>query len=43
MESVRRVGELGATVAYVGSTMPFYQQMGFRLVNTQHCWVKYFD
>jgi GNAT superfamily N-acetyltransferase len=30
LEGVRRCGELGATVAYVGSTMPVYLSIGFR-------------
>jgi predicted N-acetyltransferase YhbS len=35
LEGVRRCGERGATVAYVGSAMPFYQALGFRQV--YHC------
>jgi len=42
-EGVRRCKELGATVAYVGSTQPLYQSMGFKLLFTNHCWIKYFD
>ena len=41
MEGVRRCGELGADVAYVGSTQLFYQSMGFREVARQNCWLKY--
>ncbi len=40
LEGIRRCGELGAGVAYVGTTKPFYQSMGFRLVHTQRCWRK---
>jgi GNAT superfamily N-acetyltransferase len=42
MEGVRRCGELGATVAYVGSTLPFYVSMGFKKLYTQNCWLKWF-
>ncbi|MDD5338608.1 MAG: GNAT family N-acetyltransferase [Dehalococcoidales bacterium] len=42
-EGVRRCKELGATVAYVGSTQPLYQSMGFKLLFTFNCWIKYFD
>lgn len=30
LESIRRCGELGATVAFVGSENPFYLKMGFK-------------
>ena len=43
MESIRRCGALGATVAYVGSDQPFYRAMGFRKLFAQHCWEKHFD
>ncbi len=43
MESIRRCGELGATVAYVGSTQPFYQSMGFKKLFTCNCWRKYLN
>ena len=43
LESIRRCGEQGATVAYVGSDMPFYLSMGFRRLFTQNCWFKLFD
>lgn len=43
LEGVRRCGELGATVAYVGSDRPFYQSMGFKKLFTSNCWIKYFD
>jgi len=42
LEGIRRCGELGATVAYVGSDMPFYLAMGFKRLFSQNCWVKYF-
>jgi GNAT superfamily N-acetyltransferase len=38
LEGVRRCGELGAGVAYVGSEQPFYRAMGFRPVYTAQCW-----
>lgn len=40
LEGIRRCGELGATVAYVGSDQPFYLSFGFRKLFTQNCWVK---
>jgi GNAT superfamily N-acetyltransferase len=43
LEGIRRCGELGATVAYVGSDMPFYISMGFRKLFTTNCWVKHFE
>jgi len=43
MESVRRAAEIGATEVYVGSTMPFYQSMGFTFLYSQQCWMKAFD
>jgi predicted N-acetyltransferase YhbS len=39
LEGVRRCGELGATVAYVGSDMLFYQSMGFQKLYTSNCWI----
>ncbi|MBD3182904.1 GNAT family N-acetyltransferase [Candidatus Poribacteria bacterium] len=42
MEGVRRCGEIGATVAYVGSIKPFYRSMGFKKLYTSNCWLKYF-
>lgn len=38
LEGVRRCGLLGADCAYVGSTQPFYQSMGFRYLHRQECW-----
>ncbi|UCH43486.1 MAG: GNAT family N-acetyltransferase [Dehalococcoidales bacterium] len=43
LEGVRRCGELGAQVAYVGSVQPFYQAMGFKRLYTCNCWTKYLD
>jgi len=40
LEGIRRCGELGARVAYVGSTQPFYLSIGFKLVYNTECWVK---
>ncbi len=40
LEGIRRCDELGASVAYVGSTKPFYLSMGFKLVYNTECWVK---
>jgi predicted N-acetyltransferase YhbS len=38
LEGVRRCGELGATVAYVGSATPFYLSIGFRQVYNRSAW-----
>ena len=38
LEGIRRCGEQGAQIAYVGSTMPFYQSMGFRLLYQSTVW-----
>ena len=40
MEAVRRCGELGATVAYVGADRPFYKSMGFREIYRQFLWTR---
>jgi len=40
LEGIRRCGELGATVAYVGTDKPFYLSFGFRKLHTQNCWVR---
>ncbi|MFC2069887.1 GNAT family N-acetyltransferase [Chloroflexota bacterium] len=42
-EGIRRCGELGAEVAYVGSVLPLYQSMGFKKLFTCNCWTKYLD
>jgi GNAT superfamily N-acetyltransferase len=41
LEGIRRCSELGATVAYVGSDQPFYLALGFEVIYTSECWVKY--
>jgi predicted N-acetyltransferase YhbS len=41
LEGIRRCGELGATVAYVGSDQAFYMAIGFTKVHTSQCWTKY--
>ncbi|MFU8796069.1 MAG: GNAT family N-acetyltransferase [Dehalococcoidia bacterium] len=43
MEGIRRCGALGATVAYVGADLQFYQAMGFRKAYNTQRWLKYFD
>ncbi len=43
LEGVRRCGELGAKVAYVGSVQPFYLAMGFKMLFSCNCWIKYLD
>ncbi|HPE68824.1 MAG TPA: GNAT family N-acetyltransferase [Thermotogota bacterium] len=43
MESIRRAGQKGATVAYVGSEQPFYRNMGFQTLYHMPQWVKWFD
>ena len=40
LEGIRRCGELGATVAYVGATKPFYLSLGFTRLFTANCWLK---
>jgi GNAT superfamily N-acetyltransferase len=40
LEGIRRCAELGARVAYVGSDQAFYLSFGFKLINTEVCWVK---
>ncbi|HEY92056.1 MAG TPA: GNAT family N-acetyltransferase [Dehalococcoidia bacterium] len=43
LEGIRRCGELGATVAYVGSQQDFYLEMGFELLFTINFWAKYLE
>lgn len=38
LEGIRRCFLEGASVAYVGSTQPFYMNIGFKLVFTSHRW-----
>lgn len=40
LESLRRVRELGAEVAWVGSDQPFYTAMGFEVVAHATLWVR---
>ncbi len=40
LEGIRRCGELGARVAYVGSNQAFYQSLGFKVLHALNCWVK---
>jgi predicted N-acetyltransferase YhbS len=40
LEGIRRCGELGATVAFVGSGNPFYKSMGFSEIYTEFVWDK---
>lgn len=40
LAGVRRCAALGATVAYVGSDLPFYLSLGFRVIYSAECWVK---
>lgn len=42
-EGIRRCGELGATVAFVGSEQKFYLAIGFNKIYTSECWKKNFD
>ena len=39
-EGVRRCGEQGATVAYVGSATPFYQAVGFTQIYNRSLWTR---
>jgi predicted N-acetyltransferase YhbS len=43
LEGIRRCGELGATVAYVGSDQPFYLSFGFKKLFTVNCWLAELD
>jgi GNAT superfamily N-acetyltransferase len=43
LEGIRRCAELGAQQAYVGSNLEFYQALGFKIIYTNECWVKYLD
>ena len=40
LEGIRRVGELGAKVAYVGSSQQFYYSIGLRPFATSSIWLK---
>ncbi len=43
LEGIRRSGELGATVAFVGSDLPFYLAIGFTKIYTSQCCKKSID
>jgi ribosomal protein S18 acetylase RimI-like enzyme len=43
LECVRRVGELGATIVYVGSGQAFYETIGFSKLFAYYPWIKYFE
>ncbi len=43
LEGIRRCGELGATVAYVGSGQAFYEALGFRKMFSSYQWIKEWD
>jgi GNAT superfamily N-acetyltransferase len=43
LEGIRRCGALGATVAYVGSNQAFYLSMGFQVIYTSDCWVRFLE
>jgi len=40
LEGIRRCGEDGTKVAYVGSDQMFYQKLGLRKIFTSECWKK---
>ena len=42
LEGIRRCGEAGAMVAYVGSSQAFYLSFGFGVLYTAKCWKKVF-
>ena len=42
LEGIRRCGELGADMAYVGNELPIYTAIGFKKIHTSECWLKYF-
>ena len=43
LEGIRRCGASGATVAYVGNDLEFYQAVGFTRVYSSECWLKYLE
>ncbi len=43
LQGIRRCGELGATIAYVGSGQTFYEAIGFKKIFARYPWIKYFD
>jgi predicted N-acetyltransferase YhbS len=42
LEGIRRCGELGATVAFVGSGQAFYEAIGFEKMFASYLWIRYF-
>jgi len=40
LEGIRRTGELGAKIAFVGSSQQFYYSIGLRPFNTATIWRK---
>jgi predicted N-acetyltransferase YhbS len=40
LEGIRRCAVLGATVAFVGNDLAFYQAMGFKKLYSSECWQK---
>jgi predicted N-acetyltransferase YhbS len=42
IESLRRAAKEGVRKGWVGSSKPFYRQMGFREVHKIHLWARYF-
>jgi len=38
LEGIRRCAEKGAMAAFVGSTMPFYQSIGFQQIYNSSAW-----
>lgn len=43
LEGIRRCASLGATAAYVGSDLPIYMAIGFKVIYTSQCWKKYLE
>jgi len=43
LEGIRRCGDLGATVAYVGSTLPVYLSLGFQPLYTYTGWQRHWS
>jgi GNAT superfamily N-acetyltransferase len=41
LEGIRRCERLGATVAYVGSTLPLYTSLGFRQIFNRSAWGRF--
>ncbi len=42
LEGIKRCGELGATVAFVGSGQAFYEAIGFEKIFAYYPWIRYF-